>query len=176
MLVQILVHTPLYVWGLLAALILLGVWQSRSRQVTPRRLFALPLVLMGLGLWSLSGGVAARPWLGLLWLATLAVATALFRRLPVRAGAQWLPASGHLYLPGSWLPIVLILAIFSLRYVLGVETALHPEWQTLVQVQAPLAVFAGLLTGLSLGRTLGLLNLVQTTPSTMPRHASNASA
>lgn len=175
MLVQILVHTPGYVWVLLGALILLGIWQARGRQVTPARLFALPLVLLGLGLWSLLGGFADQPWLGLVWLGTLALSVAIFRRLPVRAGAQWLPARGHLYLPGSWLPMVLILAIFSVRYVLGAGTALHPEWRLLPQVQVPLAIFAGLLTGLSLGRALGLLRLVRPAPATIPRHASTAS-
>lgn len=59
MLLQILTHTPVFVWALLAGLIALGVTQSRDRRVAPARLLALPALMLGLGAWSLAPGMAA---------------------------------------------------------------------------------------------------------------------
>lgn len=173
MLVHILVHTPLYVWGLLAALVLLGLLQMRTRQVSKGQLLALPLVLLGLGLWSLIPGIAAMPLVALCWLVALGLSAALGRRIPVQPGTAWLASVRRLQLPGSWLPMVLIMLIFSLRYAMGVGTAMHPEWRTMLQVQAPLALALGVLAGLSLGRTLGLLSLAQPAQATIPAHVSS---
>jgi hypothetical protein len=65
----------------------------------------------------------------------------------------------RLQLPGSWLPMALIVVIFSLRYVFAVAQALNPELRGLLAVQAPAAAAFGALTGLFMGRALGLLKL-----------------
>ena len=48
MIVNVLSHTPVWVWGLLAALMALGFSQTRQRHVAPWRLLMLPMVLLGL--------------------------------------------------------------------------------------------------------------------------------
>ena len=53
MIVQILQRTPIWVWPLFAALLYLGYVQSKTRSVSKQRLFALPLALVGLSLYSL---------------------------------------------------------------------------------------------------------------------------
>lgn len=171
MLIQILLHTPAWVWVLACALLALGLWQRHSRQVRPRRLLILPLALLGLGLWSMAPGFMALPWTAALWALALACSTALGRRLPAPRGTHWLMASRQLHLPGSWLPLVLIMLIFSLRYVTGVALTLNPGWRELAVVQGPLALLFGALSGVFLGRALGLLQL---TRPTMPCHGPAA--
>ena len=61
MILQILSHTPIYVWVLLVALLALGFSQTWDRQVAPPRLLLLPLVLLGLGLWSMAPNFVAMP-------------------------------------------------------------------------------------------------------------------
>jgi hypothetical protein len=73
----------------------------------------------------------------------------------------------RLHLPGSWMPLVVILLIFSLRYAAGVAQGLHPEWRDLPAVQAALALWFGAWSGLFLGRALGLFALGR---PTMARH------
>ncbi len=53
--------TYAWVWGLLTALMALGFSQTRQRRLAPWRLLMLPLVLLGLGLWSMAPGFMARP-------------------------------------------------------------------------------------------------------------------
>jgi hypothetical protein len=161
MLTQILAHTPAWVWGLLAALIALGLVQTRTRRVARAQLLALPLAMLGLGLWSLAPVFAVLPLAGLVWLAALFVGGWLGRRLLLPARARWQAELRRMELPGSWLPMTLILAIFALRYVAGASQAMHPEWRTAAAVQLPLAGLFGALSGMFVGRALGLLQLAR---------------
>lgn len=157
MLLEILRHTPAWVWLLLGGLVALGLSQMRTRAVHPLRLVILPLVLLALGLWSMAPGFVAHPVVALAWLKALVLAAALGRRLPVAPGVQWQAATKRLELPGSAVPLLLILAIFSLRYASGVAMALEPAWRTQLSVQLTLAIVFGALSGLLAGRTLALL-------------------
>ena len=55
----------------------------------------------------------------------------------------------------------MILVIFSLRYTAAVSMALHPAWRQDLVVQVPLTLAFGALSGLFLGRALGLWRLVR---------------
>lgn len=163
MLYDIITHTPPWVWGLFTALLALGLYQRRTRQVRPAQLLVLPLVMLALGLSSMSTAFATQPVLALAWLAALGGSLALALRLPVPAGTRWDAAAGRLHLAGSWFPLVLILVIFTLRYTAAVSLVLHPAWRQDLAVQLPLALAFGALSGLFLGRALGLRRL-----ATMP--------
>jgi hypothetical protein len=112
----------------------------------------------------------AAPSVALVWLAALALASTMGRRLRLPAAARWLPADRRLHLPGSWLPLLLVAVIFSLRYLTSVALVLHPEWRTDPQVQWPLALTFGTLSGLFLGRAFGLLQLTLPGQATIRRH------
>ena len=156
MLMTIFTHTPLWVWGLLTALLLLGLWQRRTRRVAPRSLLALPIALLVLGLSSSVAGFMAQPVSALAWAALLAAGVALGRRLPPPSGTVWLAAEQRLHLPGSWWPMVIIVTIFSMRYVSAVALAMTPAWRGDATVLSGLAAVYGLLGGVFLGRALGL--------------------
>ena len=159
MILNILSHTPVWVWGLLAALIALGIAQTRQRRMAPWRLLMLPLVLLGLGLWSMAPGFIAQPLSAAFWLVALGAGVALLARRPAPAGAQWLPVEQRLLLPGSWMPLLLILTIFLLRYAANVGMAFNPGWRSAPEVLLPLALAYGGFSGLFLGHALGLLKL-----------------
>ncbi len=176
MLFAILSYTPTWVWALLAALVALGLLQTRPRRVARAQLLALPLALLGLGLWSLLPVFAAQPQAALIWALGLAGFAALGLRLPRPAQARWLADAQRLQLPGSWVPMAIILAIFSLRYATGVSMALHPAWRTMASVQWPLAALSGALGGLFLGRALGLLQLTRRSGGTTMRGDASSPA
>jgi hypothetical protein len=171
MLMQILTHTPFFVWALLAGLVALGLMQSRTRQVAWPRVVVMPALFLGLGLWSVLPGMSALPLVAALWLAALAAGTVLGRRTPQAPGTVWLADVGRFVLPGSWIPMGFIGVIFTLRYVSSVSMALHPELRTDFGLQAAMAMVFGLLTGLSIGRTLELLRLRRPGAATIGAHA-----
>lgn len=145
--------TPLWAWGLLAALVALGLWLSRARAVTPVQLLVPAAVLLVAGAASSAPAFAAQPWLLLVWAKALLMGLALGRRLPT-AAAQW--DGRRLHVPASPWPLVVIVSIFALRWAGGVAQALHPEW---AQAALPLALqtaLYGALSGLLAGRSLAL--------------------
>src|SRR5690349_14301597 len=101
MITQILVHTPTWVFILLAALVALGLSQTRTRQISSARATVLPVaivvvVVVGVlrtfspAFGALIGGVGG---LGL-------CLGLLGQRLGIQ-GACWLPDSDRFLLPGS---------------------------------------------------------------------------
>lgn len=103
-------------------LLALGCQQSRDRTVSRTRLLFLPAAMLVLSL----AGVASSfggTWLSLLaWVLGLAT-TALPGLRPALAAAGRPTSSGPVFVPGSWWPLVLMLAIFGLRYVTGYAQA-----------------------------------------------------
>jgi hypothetical protein len=158
---QILTHTPVWVWLMLSALLILGVMQSRPRLVARWQLLALPLALLLLGLWSMAPGFAAQPLAAVVWLASLVLGGRVGLKLPRASGTRWLQTQQRLQLPGSWMPMLIIVTIFVLRYVVGVAQAMHPALRGELSMQAALALAFGLLSGVFLGRAAGLWTLTR---------------
>jgi hypothetical protein len=161
MIIEILRHTPVWVWVLLAALLALGASQARTRELTRGRVLALPLAMLGLGLWSLAvlAGTQAMPVVA--WAVAFAAAVVVTRRLREPAGARWSEADARLHLPGSWVPMFIILAIFTLKYAVGVAVALTPSLRADAAFTLGAAAAYGALNGLLLGRALALLRLTR---------------
>lgn len=173
MIIEVLRHTPGWVWLLLAALLALGISQLRARRVSRPRLFVLPAVLLALGVSATASSFQpAAPALAA-WAAALAVGLMLGRRLPPPAGARWDDDGRVLQLPGSAWPLLLIVAIFALRYVGSVALAMHPAWRAAPAVALPLAAAYGGIAGLLIGRVLALL---PRRLATMPAHAHDRHA
>lgn len=152
LIIEILRHTPAWVWLLATGLLALGLSQLRERRIAPWRLWLLPGVLLGLGVLSLTQSFSS-PLLPLVvWTKAVALAAAVGRRLPPPAGLR--VEAGRLVLPGSALPLTIIAAVFGLRYAGGVALAMHPAWRADLTVALPMAAGYGAIGGLLLGRTI----------------------
>lgn len=156
MLIDIIRFTPLWVWALLAGLLLLGWQQSRPRNVSRLQLALLPLIMLALGLSSVMAGFARVPASLVAWLSCSGLAWLAAQRWLTPAEAHWQASTSRLALPASWLPMALILAIFMLKYSLGVYTAMHPLAAAQTPFVTAVAGFSGALSGLFLGRAWGL--------------------
>jgi len=156
MFIAILQHTPVWVWGLFVALVALGLSQTRDREMTLVRVTVLPLVLVGL---SLSGvlsafGHAPLPLGG--WAAGVGAALVFGRQFVAVRGARWLAQTGRLYVPGSWLPLVLIVGLFCIKYVAGASLSMHPTLSTDAAFAGLCSLAYGGFSGLFLARALSL--------------------
>ena len=159
MLNQILSGTPRWVWVLLLVLIGLGLRQVRARRASLARITALPLVMASLSLAGMASAFGADPKLLLVWLATGGLMlVSLARRAPPE-GARYDVQARRFTLPGSWVPLLLILGIFLVKYFVGVATAIQPA-----VAQDPLFAFAfsalyGVFCGIFLARAARLWRL-----------------
>ena len=161
--VPVLRGTPLWVWGLLAGLLALGISQLRDRTASLLRVSLLPLAMT---LFSVSGTASAlggsphRAMALSAWLiaAALAFAVALLAR-GRGAAAQYDPARRLFLLPGSVVPLLLIVGIFLVKYVVGVDLAMAPQLVQEAPYVLTVAALYGAFTGIFVGRASRLWRL-----------------
>lgn len=153
-------QTPLWVWGLFAALLALGLSQLRTRTASLARVAMLPAAMTlfsVFGTWSALGRSAHVAGAALVWFAAAALAFALVSRQP--RAARFDPLQRRYHLPGSPVPLLLILGIFLLKYGVGVELVIAPQQVNDAGFALTVAGLYGALTGLFTGRAGGLVRL-----------------
>jgi hypothetical protein len=152
--------TPTWVWGLLAGLLALGISQLRDRTAGLVRVSLLPVTMT---FFSVSGALSAlgrSPHLAgaiAAWLIAAAIAFALVA--PRRAAARFDPVRRLYSLPGSVVPLLLIVGIFLVKYVVGVEFAIAPQLVQDTQYALTVAAIYGAFTGVFVGRASRLWRL-----------------
>ncbi|WP_412770894.1 DUF6622 family protein [Ralstonia solanacearum] len=121
MLASILSHTPTWVFVVFVGLILLGLRQAQPRTVSRRRLIVLPLAVAGYSLYGVATASGYSPPALAAWL--LAMAFLLMRSAPPKG--VHVEAGDSVRVPGSWLPMAVIVGLFVSRYAYRVMLAIH---------------------------------------------------
>ena len=117
---QILQHTPLWVFGLLIGLIFLGYSQTKTRKTSTRRLAILPIAMMCLsasGVWSTFG---ASPLGFIAWLIGISGMLAIFTWVKYPKNVAYSSKEQLYTIPGSWVAFTLIMLIFFTKYTVAV--------------------------------------------------------
>lgn len=127
MTISILSHTPVWVWGLLLAIVAVGAKQTRTGTATPARAVLLPVATVGLSLHGVLAATRVEPQAALAWVAAALTALALHAAFGTVRGARWRPATRDFAVPGSWLPLAMMLATFATKFHAGVSLALDPS-------------------------------------------------
>lgn len=164
MLVSIVRQTPVWVWGLLAALLALGLGQLRAREAGLARVLLMPLGMAAYSVYGLASAFGGHPagTLGAWLLAALVVAGAsLFWRAHAPTGVRYYAGEARFHLPGSGMPLLLILGIFFTKYIVGVELALQPALARDTAFTLQVAALYGLFNGVFLARATRLWRLTR---------------
>jgi hypothetical protein len=162
MLGPVLQHTPSWVWGLLASLIALGLSQARNRTAGLARVALLPITMTALALWGTVSAFGGSTQFGpvlLAWLTAAVAALAAVAPFAPPAGTTYDPATRSFFLPGSWIPLLLILGVFLTKYVVGVELAMQPSLAHDSQYTLVVGTLYGAFSGLFSGRAMRLWRL-----------------
>ena len=160
--IQILKNTPIWVWAILAALIYLGSKQLKARVVKRYTVLIAPVVFLFVGLVAAGRGpVGLATWA--VSLTSLAVVT-FFVWQPT-GGARYEPSGDRLHVPGSVVPMLLMLAIFLLNYVVNVVLAINPSYRGELVWQVVPALILGALSGVFIGRAATLFCMNRVRPS-----------
>ncbi|HZY19625.1 MAG TPA: DUF6622 family protein [Ramlibacter sp.] len=156
----ILRHTPPWVWGLFAGLLALGLSQLRDRTASLLRVSLLPVAMTAFSAWGTVSAFASSPLFGAALNVWIGLAVALFALIaPGRANATYHPGSRSFDLPGSAVPLLLILGLFLVKYAVGVELAMDPHRMTNGTFALTVAALYGAFTGLFVGRAARLWRL-----------------
>ena len=151
MLNQIFIHTPLYVWAILAFLIVRGIIALRTREVAVNKLFIIPIVMAVLSLVDVSAKFGFGGHGFTVWAATALVTVALLARFG-RARVAPTATPGRVSVRVSALPLVLMMAIFVTKYVSSIAVVLQPALRADGGFTAVVCVLFGLFTGYFVGR------------------------
>lgn len=161
MIVQILAHTPIWVYATFFVLLVFGLIQTRTRTVRKLPALLLPAGMLALSLAGIytSFGLATIPlvaWGMALTMAT-AVGSTFFRDKRIHCKAT----DDAFFIPGSWVPLVVMMSIFATKYVYAVMHAYNAEGIATPMVIGALSAVYGLLSGYFSSRAITLLTLAQ---------------
>lgn len=143
---QILSHTPAWVFVLFAGLLGFGLIQTRNRKVKKRVAYVLPAAMVALSLSGVQSSFGFKLLPVAAWAAgLLVVAFVCYKVLPNR-GMSFDSEKNTFFIPGSWAPLVVIMAIFFTKYALAVVqgrmgTAVDPG--TAVAISLAYGCFSG---------------------------------
>ncbi len=150
---DILAHTPIWVWPLLLYVLHMGWKRTRDRIVAPFRLLIMPAIITCLAVYNL---VSAGPsMIAVVGFACGAIAGGLAGYAIARRRVAEFLENGMLRVKGDWVPLVLVVGIFAIRYAtgvaLGVDPALAHNQGFLFAGVALSGFFAGTLVARALG-------------------------
>ncbi|MBS0624886.1 MAG: hypothetical protein JSS32_02410 [Verrucomicrobia bacterium] len=155
-LIEILEGTPWWVYVLFIYLLNVGIKATRPRGVTIKQIFLIPSFLTIWALYALSLRIDDRYGFLALWASAAACG--------IYGGVHWARRI-HLnvdkvrqvvYLKGSYISLVLILALFAIRYTFGYLYTVRPELMLDPNIFSIDVCLTGFTIGLFLGRSLAI--------------------
>jgi hypothetical protein len=155
MLIQIIKHTPLWVFILFFALLVMGYMQSKDRIISRGKITILPIAMIGLSFYGVVSAFGiGQPVSWVSWLAGMSIAGCLSVKFPSPLGVSYSTKDLSFSVPGSWLPFYLMMAIFSTKYTVGVILARQLPIVNEKSFIVSISLCYGLISGIFLFRAL----------------------
>jgi hypothetical protein len=151
---QIISHTPLYVWGILALLVSRGVAASKEREMSIGKLAILPIAMLALSVVGIDNAFGFDGAAAAVWLVALAAGAALGWRTIDAAKTVACRDRASIVQGGSWLPLVLMMGVFCTKYAVGVMVAMSPALRHALPFVIASCALYGMFSGLFAGRLL----------------------
>ena len=161
MIVQVLSRTPVWVWALFVALLVFGFMQTRTRTVGRIPALLLPAGMIALSIFGIHSSFGLRPLPMLAWGVALTITAVVgyvfFRDKRIHFNA----ADRKFFIPGSWTPLAVMMAIFLAKYGYAVMSALKADVTATPLFIGALSAVYGLLSGYFTSRAINLIKQAQ---------------
>lgn len=154
---QILSHTPTWVFVLFVVLLAFGFMQTRSRNVNKFLAYLLPVGMVFLSLAGVQSSFGLTLVPVTLWAAGLALTTFIGYTFFRDTRVSFDPNRNAFYIPGGWVPLVVIMAIFFTKYTVAVMTSLKIDAASSPAFAIVLSLAYGCLSGYFSSRAANLL-------------------
>lgn len=161
MILPILANTPKWVFALFLALLAFGLMQARTRTVRRWPALLLPAGMVALSLAGIHSSFGLKPLPLISWSAALATATLVGHCLFRDEGVEYDARAQAFVVPGSWMPLAVIMAIFFAKYAYAVMHAFHAAVLATTPFVVTLSTLYGLLSGYFAAKALNLVNLAR---------------
>ncbi|MBQ0957970.1 hypothetical protein KAK06_03265 [Ideonella sp. 4Y11] len=147
-------NVPYWVFAILVGLVILGLLQARPSRASRGKVLTMPLVIT---LVSLSAIVQLFGWnLAALaaWGLGLSLLVAKRRLISFSAQASFSASQEVFLIPGSWLPLALLMGLFALRFFATGSLVRHPELAEQLSYAALIGLGFGVFAGAFVARSL----------------------
>lgn len=149
-------RVPLWVPALLAALTVLGVVLRRPRTTTPWVQAIVAILMTAYSFTGVLAGFDGATMPALAWLVGVGAAIALGTGALAPRGYEARDGGRSVFVPGSWLPLGLILGIFTVRFALGFAAGTGAPVGSGSAVAIGAALLLGMLSGGFAARALAV--------------------
>lgn len=164
MLEQILTSTPKWVFVIFFVLLAYGWLQTKTRELNKVKVAMLPVIMILLSIGGVFSSFGAHPGPLVAWVAGFAGAVALNQVIQAPGGVRYDPATARFHVPGTWVPLMLMMAIYFAKYTVGVTTALHPDIAAGTPFAAGLSLLFGGVSGTFFARFLRIWAIREPAP------------
>lgn len=156
MFMQILTHTPKWVFALFVGLVYLGIKQMLPRRVGLTPIATMPLAMTALSLFGVTSAFGDSPQAMLTWVAGAAIVFALNFQIPSSAQVQYDATNRRFQLPGSVVPLALFMGIFFTKYAVGISVGMQPALAHNASFALVVGGLYGVFSGIFLSRAAKL--------------------
>ncbi|MHC4041470.1 DUF6622 family protein [Bradyrhizobium sp. 23AC] len=150
---QILTHTPLWVWVLLAYLVWQGIQSMQPRTTPIWRALILPVVFIIWGVSRIGFGPQGSAWPLIAWIVAALALLPLGLLTPRPFDVDH--KTGEIIRPGSAFALIRNLVVFSLQYAVGVISAIDASDRALAIIVG--RAVSGATAGYFIGSTIALV-------------------
>ena len=124
---QIITKIPLFVWPLFAILLLGGLRARKTSAVPIAVLLLIPSIFFGWSLFSFFGKYATNPLAILFWHLCLGVGFSIGFLHMQSLKLQFDRQKKKVEMPGSWIPLILSMSIFTSKFSIGMMSSMMPH-------------------------------------------------
>lgn len=157
MIFEIIKHTPIWVFALFASLLFLGYSQTKDREIKLKRVFILPTAMILLSLFGIFSAFGTMITAILLWFIGGFIFLLIGLKLSFPKNVKYNESEDVFYISGSWTPMVLILIIFSIKYLVGVAIARQFPIINELEFIITISFLYGSLSGIFLSRSIVIM-------------------
>jgi len=154
---EILKRTPSWVFVLFFVLLAVGYCQSKDRVISRRNVTMLPVAMLGLSFYGVLSAFGITPFALTAWLAGVGIAVWLGLKTLNLRGVSFTTETRSFPVPGSWLPLCLMMAIFVTKYAVGVILARKLPIAGEQAFIGSISLMYGLFSGLFLARAAAIM-------------------
>jgi len=169
---HVLNNLPAWIYILFFGLIYYGYTQSKTRNVSRVRITVVPVILLSLSLYGVLHVANSTTFALMTWLAGIALAFLINSKIRHGHGVILHPDNRHYVVPGSWIPLVLLMSVFIAKFSLGYITGSHmvdPANSSFILISSGIS---GLISGTFGARAVQIFKAGATNPT---NHISNTS-
>ena len=153
--IDIILGTPGWVWGVFAYVVMVGVLSTRDRCVPLLSMFGVPVMFSILGVKGIESHYGFSSVTLAYWGTGILLGTLLGWAHVRKAGIRVIdPKKCLLFIPGSYATLCILLGFFIVKYVRGVLFSLNPELRLLPEVMITDLILMGFFLGFLAGRLM----------------------